>query len=205
MSAEHIAILLDGGFVKKSLRTRLKRFPDASDVEGLCSALMAGPLVDYTLYRVFFYDCLPFKGKATHPLTGVVTHFQNTAEAKLNESLIQKLELASNFAVRLGELTCHGWKLGKWALKSIKTGKPRPLSGPDLVPNFEQKGVDMRIGLDIASLALKRLVGAVALVTGDSDMIPAMKLARREGLRVYLDTMKQPVKSGLRVHADILL
>jgi hypothetical protein len=28
-----------------------------------------------------------------------------------------------------------------------------------------------------------------AILTGDSDLVPAMKLARREGLRVYVDTL----------------
>jgi uncharacterized LabA/DUF88 family protein len=61
----------------------------------------------------------------------------------------------------------------------------------------------MRIGLDIASLAFKRIVGAVLLITGDSDLVPAMKLARREGLRVYLHTARAGgVRPELRHHAD---
>jgi uncharacterized LabA/DUF88 family protein len=36
-----------------------------------------------------------------------------------------------------------------------------------------QKGVDIKFGLDIASLAYKRLVERVVLITGDSDFIPA--------------------------------
>lgn len=63
----------------------------------------------------------------------------------------------------------------------------------------------MRIGLDCAALALKRQVHAVVLVTGDSDMVPAMKLARREGLRVYLHTMGQPIIRHIKTHADILI
>ena len=64
----------------------------------------------------------------------------------------------------------------------------------------------MRIGLDIASLALKRLVSAVVLVTADSDLVPAMKFARREGLRVYLDTLGGGwVRPELKVHADRVL
>ena len=51
----------------------------------------------------------------------------------------------------------------------------------DLKPNIQQKGVDLRIGLDIAALALKHQVEIIVLVTGDSDFIPALKFARREG------------------------
>ena len=64
----------------------------------------------------------------------------------------------------------------------------------------------MRIGLDIASLAIKRLVSAVVLVTGDSDLIPAMKLARREGLRVFLGTLgSTQIRPELKVHADRII
>ena len=64
----------------------------------------------------------------------------------------------------------------------------------------------MRIGLDMASLALKRLVSTVVIVTGDSDLVPAMKFARREGLRVYLDTLgSRHIRPELKLHADRVL
>ena len=67
-------------------------------------------------------------------------------------------------------------------------------------------GPDMRIGLDIASLALKRLVFTVVIVTGDSDLVPAMRFARREGLRVLLDTLgSRSVRPELKIHADLVL
>ena len=81
-------------------------------------------------------------------------------------------------------------------------GTKQSVRPQDVVPKVRQKGVDMRIGLDIASLALKRLVSTIALVTGDSDIVPAMKLARREGLRVLLDPLSHPVRPELKVHAD---
>ena len=73
------------------------------------------------------------------------------------------------------------------------------------MPNIEQKGVDLRIGLDIARLALRELVGVIVVVTGDSDFIPAFKFARREGIRVYLHHMDHPVSRELKVHTDIIL
>jgi uncharacterized LabA/DUF88 family protein len=56
-------------------------------------------------------------------------------------------------------------------------------------PNIRQKGVDMRIGLDIASLTLKKQVQVIVLVTADSDFIPAMKFARREGAQLVIDSV----------------
>ncbi len=203
---QSVAILIDGGFVKKALHKRLGRFPTANDVTALVEQVMKDPaLQGLQLYRVFFYDADPFTGSAVNPLSGQKIIFQNTPQARQNLSLIQQLELRPNFAVRRGVLACHGWKLGRYALKALGAGVKKALTAGDLVPNFEQKGVDMRVGLDIASLAIKRLVFGVVLISGDADMIPAMKLARREGLRVYLDVMKNPVRRDLKVHADIIL
>jgi len=63
----------------------------------------------------------------------------------------------------------------------------------------------MKIGLDVSWLASKRIVDRIILVTGDSDFVPAMKFARREGVQVILVTMGQrQIKRDLREHADIL-
>lgn len=60
----------------------------------------------------------------------------------------------------------------------------------------------MRIGLDIASMTLKRQVDTLILVTGDSDFVPAAKLARREGVEFLLDPMWQQVSDELSEHVD---
>lgn len=62
----------------------------------------------------------------------------------------------------------------------------------------------MRIGLDIASLAFKRQVGTIILVSGDADFVPAAKLARREGVEFVLDTLWQSVAPDLHEHIDRL-
>ena len=38
----------------------------------------------------------------------------------------------------------------------------------------------------MATLSLKRQVDRIILISGDLDMIPAMKLARREGVQVAI-------------------
>ena len=67
---------------------------------------------------------------------------------------------------------------------------------------LKQKGVDMRIGLDIASIALKKQADTVVLVAGDSDFVPAAKLARREGMEIILDPLWQQVHDDLFEHID---
>lgn len=68
--------------------------------------------------------------------------------------------------------------------------------------SLRQKGVDMRLGLDIAAIALKRLSDTIILIAGDSDFVPAAKLARREGVEIVLDPMWQEVSAELFEHID---
>ena len=63
----------------------------------------------------------------------------------------------------------------------------------------------MRIGLDIASLTLKHHVQIVVLVTADSDFIPAMKFARREGAQLFLVTLGHGIRDEMREHADLVI
>lgn len=60
----------------------------------------------------------------------------------------------------------------------------------------------MRIGLDIASITLKRQADTVILVSGDSDFVPAAKLARREGVTFILDPLWHNVSNDLLEHID---
>jgi uncharacterized LabA/DUF88 family protein len=99
----------------------------------------------------------------------------------------------------------HGWALGDAALRDITKNGTRTLTASDLVPKIEQKGVDLRIGLDIARLSLCKLVDIIVVVTGDSDIVPAFKFARREGVRVYLDHLGHGVMRALKAHVDIVI
>jgi uncharacterized LabA/DUF88 family protein len=203
--AEKVAVLMDGGFVKKKLQEVNHRFPTVTDVVNLVSATMAKPELSSTsIFRVYFYDAPPYEGKNRNPISGVVINFSGTPQARQNQALLQSLELQPNFACRRGTLTLSGWKLGRSAMKSLAS-HPRAITGNDFVPDMAQKGVDMRIGLDIAWLSIKHIVDSVVLVTGDSDFVPVMKFARKEGLRVYVETLKHPVRTELKVHADIVL
>lgn len=104
-------------------------------------------------------------------------------------------------AFRSGELTFNGWVIKKFAAQEVaRTGKT--LTASDFEPDMKQKRVDMKIGLDVAWLASKSIVDRIILVTGDSDFIPAMKFARREGVQVVIIPMGQRTKRELLVHAD---
>jgi len=198
------AILLDGGFVIRKLceRTRPRTFPTATDVEAVASAIAEHSCVaGLTRLRIYFYHAHPATGILRNPISGIETNLARTDVYRNHETLLKKLELRPDFALRLGNTSTREWKLGERALRSLLQS-PRLMEPGDLVPNIEQKGVDLRIGLDIARLALTRSVQSIVAVTADSDFVPAFKFARREGLRVFLCHFDHPIKRELRVHTD---
>lgn len=76
------------------------------------------------------------------------------------------------------------------------------LTEDDFCLEIDQKGVDMKIGLDIASMAYKHQVDQIVLISGDSDFVSAAKLARREGVDFILDPLGAPIKPDLFEHID---
>ena len=75
-------------------------------------------------------------------------------------------------------------------------------------PKIRQKGVDMRIGLDIANITGKKLCSKIILISGDADMIPAMKIARKEGVHVYwhsMDDSQHGSNLDLATHSDVII
>lgn len=207
MATERIAVLVDGEFAKKILKSRFRRIPSHREMmDEVGRMLGTTPASDYKLYRVFYYTAEPLSGVVRNPLDGSKLDLGATDVHRANTKLIDKLENEPFVAVRRGSLVHHGWEVKNRALRALTTGMQTSISARDIVPKINQKGVDMRIGLDLATLALKRLVAAVILVTGDSDLVPAMKLARREGLQVFLDTIgSKSIRPELKHHADFIL
>ena len=158
------------------------------------------------MYRIFYYTAGPSKKEMKNPIDGSPVNLKTTA--KYYSELIDKLENEPDFAVRRGQLAVKGWKIKPEFLKKLGSTRQIPQIGKyDIKPNVQQKGVDIMIGIDMATLAIKRLVSTVVIVSGDFDLVPAMKLARTEGLRVYLATLDQAnwARSQLRAHTDLIL
>lgn len=55
---------------------------------------------------------------------------------------------------------------------------------------------------NIASVAYKKQASRIVLISGDSDFVPAAKLARREGIDFILDPMHATIKADLHEHID---
>jgi uncharacterized LabA/DUF88 family protein len=196
------ALLIDAGFLKRKLGSQDNPVTAERILEFVARIRQHEALRDLVLHRIYYYDAPPLRESVKIPLSTARMNFANTGLAKHNDALLQKLAHAPFFALRLGEVEFRGWKLNQ---KRLNEKAPVLITKDDLAPNVQQKGVDMRIGLDIASLTLKKQVQVIVLVTGDSDFIPAMKFARREGAQLYLAPLKHSVKDALLEHADLLL
>ena len=109
-------------------------------------------------------------------------------------------------ALRLGRLSKNDlyYTMTHDAQKDILSGKRRvdELTDVDFRLNIAQKGVDMRIAVDISSMAFKKQVTRIILISGDSDFVPAAKLARREGIDFILDPMGASISDDLSEHID---
>lgn len=109
-------------------------------------------------------------------------------------------------ALRMGSMddaNCS-WTIKPAKIKELYTHKITidELQEDDYQLITHQKGVDMRIGIDIASVSYKKQVSQIVLISGDSDFVPAAKLARREGIDFILDPMHAPIKPDLHEHID---
>ncbi len=198
------ALLLDGAFVIKKLQGRFRHFPSANEIETFCNTLCTNPALDgLDLLRIHFFHARPAFAVVTNPIDQTRLKLAQTQTSSNHNKLIAQLEMKPHFALRLGETAVYDWKVGKAAMTQL-ISQQRQLAASDLVPNISQKGVDLRIGLDIARLSLRQLVSTIVVVTGDSDLIPAFKFARREGIRLYLESMGHGVKRELKVHADLV-
>jgi uncharacterized LabA/DUF88 family protein len=158
------------------------------------------------LYRIFYYDCPPLIKKAHNPITGRPVDFSQTPLAGWRLQFFEELKKLRKVALRLGYLNerhAH-WILAPDILKKLLAREINieALTEGDVRYDVRQKGVDMRLGLDIASLAYKKQVDQIVLVAGDSDFVPAAKLARREGIDFILDPMWAPIRDDLHEHID---
>lgn len=211
------AFLIDGGFfLKRYYRLEGTKSPSeaAKALHRMCREhlLERGrdsqrrPRRISHLYRIFYYDCPPLMTKAHNVLTGQAIDFAKTQLAQWRLEFFEELKKLRKVALRLGYLNARSacWTLNPQKLKGLLAGELSrdDLTEKDVRYDVRQKGVDMRLGLDIASLAYKKQVDQIVLVAGDSDFVPAAKLARREGIDFVLDPMWAPIRDDLHEHID---
>lgn len=208
------AILIDGGFF-------LKRYPIvfqngrhhapkiiAENMYRMAMRHLSQKANNHDLYRILYYDCMPFTGGSHNPLTKKYIDFSKLDQAKKRIDFFTELKKRRKVALRLGELkSSKKWFINPEKTKDIISGEVslQHLTEQDVKYDLRQKGVDIKIGLDIASLSIKRMVTQIILISGDSDFVPAAKTARREGVDFILDPMWNPIDPSLHEHIDGLM
>ena len=212
------AILIDGGYFLKRLPA-VRPDIDSADPDAVARSIWQlvkshlerlneidqAPNPVRLLYRTFYYDARPYTNKHHRPVSGAAIDYARTEQARFREQLFDLLRSSRSVAVRLGEIRkepSRSWTLNSEPQKRLLNGSLalENLADEDFSPAIRQKGVDMRIGLDIATLTLKKHVDTIVLVSGDAD--PAAKLARREGVRFVLDPLWNHIPSDLNEHID---
>lgn len=211
-----VAIMVDGAFYQKRANVLFGRPTPSGNV---APEERADELVQYCsrhlhrdrseecyLYRIFYYDCPPSEKTLYHPLTQRSVCLKNTPLYTWSKDFHTALASKRKVALRMGELleSNAGYSLTAEAVKKLcrKEITVDDLTEGDFYLDIQQKGVDMKIGLDIASVAHQRLVDRIVLIAGDSDFVPAAKHARREGIDFILDPMWHTIKPSLNLHID---
>ena len=199
-------ILIDGGYVRAALHqlmigttnraNNMTQAPDAKSMVTLVNLIKAkiserlsSPEYRIRWVRSYYYDTDPYQGKQRQP-DGHFYNFGDNLSARLQRKLISDLQFEDQFAVRKGVIKFRAWETTQSGYRPI----------------FQQKGVDMKIGLDIAWLATKKIADVIVLVTADSDFVSPMKLARREGAIVCICTLTDnKLTPELAGNADIVV
>lgn len=207
---EGTAILVDGEFYRIRAQTLFGvKSPEerADELFSYCMRhLNKGKENESSLYRIFYYDCPPSTKVVYNPVTQRHVNLAKSDQYRWTTAFFNALVTKRKVALRRGEeLASSGdYTLRAGVLKDLCAGRRsvESLTDRDTRLNITQKGVDMRIGLDIASLVERNLVTQIILISGDSDFVPAAKYARRRGMDFVLDPMWQTVSPSLNEHVD---
>ncbi len=155
-----LAVFIDGGYVDALARRLFEGGADYGRMAGQVTlAVDEATAEPVDLLRAFYYSAPPYQSSPP------------TDDERERYSGFRRFQNAltsiPRFEVRLGRLQHQGTR-------------------SDGSPIFGQKQVDLLLGLDIALLSGKQQITHAALVAGDGDLVPAVELAKREGVSVWL-------------------
>ena len=155
-----LAIFIDGGYLDAIARDEFAVFVDFRKFsDQILAAVSAKTPEPIDLLRTYYYHCLPYQ---SNPPTQ-----EESRRYSQKHRLFERLRYLDRYEIRLGHLMYRG---------SDSQGNPI----------FMQKRVDLLLGLDFSLLSGKGKVTHIAVVSGDSDLVPALEVARREGVSLWL-------------------
>ena len=191
------AILVDGAFYRKRSRyLRGEKSPTerSNELYAYCMTHIRDEKSDPSyhedreLYRIFYYDCPPLKKTVYHPAMKRGVDFGRSDTYNWTISFFEELKKKRKLALRMGVLSDAN------AHFSLKADKIKALCQSEIT-------IDDLTESD-SSISFKKQVNQIILIAGDSDFVPAAKLARREGIDFILDPMEATIRSDLFEHID---
>ncbi len=200
------AILIDGGFFFNCIQD-ICGILDTKSLVRICEngadLLLSRYAEGFALEGVYFYDSLtPESGGITrNPVTRQVMDRSKAFRyrAKFLEHIV-KFGRINPFIFKQGIVRFSPtWTLTPAAVKKLLKRPDRQdaiITDSDLHLKWEQKAVDMQLGIDIADLSFNQRVNQIVLISGDTDFGPALALARKYGVEVVLDPMEHPNRKG---------
>lgn len=155
-----LAIFVDGGYVDALAEDEFSIWVDLRKLSEEINRIVAATTPETVdLLRTFYYHCLPYQSNP--PTEDEKRRFGQ------KRRFFDALRHLPRFAMREGRLAFRGYNAN---------GEPI----------FQQKRIDLLLGLDFALLAGKRQITHAAVVGGDSDLLPAVHVAKEEGILVWL-------------------
>jgi len=117
--------------------------------------------------RTYYYHCLPYQSNP--PTTDESDRFSRA------QAFFYNLDRLPRFEVKQGRLAFRGFD-------------------SDGRPIFEQKKVDVMFSVDLVLLSVKTQITEAAIIAGDSDLLPAVEVAKREGvlIKLYHGNIQRP-------------
>jgi len=182
-----VAIFVDWENVRKGIFDQAaKAYPsriDYNQVENVLTLIKSFlETAQEEIYRIFFYLAEPFSGTLRS------VNYSKTPTYQHAIAFMERLGVQDQIALRKGDLAARGFDQNN-------------------KPIFVQKKVDMLLGLDIAHVSYNKLSDRILVLCADTDIVPAMKTARINGLQVifgYCSDLQADIRRELKVHSDFM-
>lgn len=156
-----LAIFIDGGYLDSISRDEYSTRVDIAKLGEEIRQVVGSKSRDTVdILRMFYYDCLPYQSR-------------NPTQEE---------------ADRFGKKRTFFYSIGRLPRVKVREGtlKFRGIDKFSGEPIFQQKKIDLQLGIDFALLSGKRSIAYAAIVGGDSDLLPAFEIAKEEGILVWL-------------------
>lgn len=186
MSKKKIAILIDWENLRNEIAKLQKKNIiskkdlNYNDVEQIYNLITSEfPNNEFDIYRIFFYTALPLEIDKIKELVSKRhdIDFDKYKEFYYKNNIYRIIEKSKEFFKKLDKKDYIALRFGNLQIQTQK---------PDGNLVFNQKKVDMLIGLDTAHLSYNKIVDEIIFFCKDKDLSPAFKLARINGLNVSI-------------------